>query len=344
MTRETDVVERYTEATAFGAPPPGFVEKLAQEYRVSRQAIYLILKRAGISRYKARDPEAPKAERQPRPPGAPRTRKRRVLRPKATGVARFTSFKADPSHTHALPAEHPAVVEGRTLFRKNVVDWMASPRFLVTGHNNPKTGRAVLKGEWAGFPIYTLTLEERRTCPRSCLQWRGCYGNSMHWPRRNDATHPDFIAALAAEVITKAREHPAGFVVRLHVLGDFFSVPYVKAWGHLLAMLPNLRVWGYTARRVDDPDEESAAIAREIDKLRADWSRFAIRTSHGEPGRERSIVVDQDPHRPDVIVCPAQTDSTAACMTCGLCWAPGARAKTIAFIRHGIKTTRGPRA
>lgn len=337
MTRETDVVARYSAATNEGAerPPQGFVEKLADEYSCSREAIYIILRRAGISRYKTRE------ERAAREPRQQRTRKRRELRPTVTGVARFTGYKADPKHTSSLSVSHPAVVQGHTLFPGNVVDWMSSPRFLVSGHNNSKTGKAVLKGEWAGFPIYTLTLEERATCPRSCLQWRACYGNSMHWPRRNDASHPDFIAALAAEVITVARLHPAGFVVRLHVLGDFYSVPYVKAWGHLLAMLPNLRVWGYTARRTDDPDAESAAIAREIDKLRTDWSRFAIRTSHGEAGPARAIVVDQDPKRPDIIVCPAQTDSTAACMTCGLCWAPSARGKTIAFIRHGIKTTRG---
>jgi hypothetical protein len=47
--------------------------------------------------------------------------------------------------------------------------------------------------------------------------------------------------------------------------------------------------------------------------------------------------VMEDPKAPDVIVCPAQTSKTAACSSCGLCWAPAARSKTVAWLKHGIK-------
>lgn len=242
-----------------------------------------------------------------------------------------------------LSANHEAVVKGRTLFPGNVVDPYESPRFLVSGKNNPKTGGMVTKGPWAGMPIYTLTLEERATCPRSCANWRTCYGNAMQWPRRNDAHHPDFIASLAAEVITVGRQHPAGFVVRLHVLGDFYSLAYVRVWARLLNLVPNLRIYGYTARRVDQDGAESRAIAKALGKLtELHWDRFAIRTSHTEPGRDRAIVVDSLDVVPGVLVCPAMTDHTAACSTCGLCWAPGFRDKTIAFLRHGVKTAANP--
>lgn len=249
--------------------------------------------------------------------------------------ARFVGFKVDPDRVRGLAADHPAVTEGRTLFPGNVVGPWESPRLLVSGHNNPKTGKKVIKGPWAGMPIYTLTLEERKTCPKSCAQWRTCYGNTMQWPRRNDALHEDFIAALAAEAITKGREHPQGFVVRLHVLGDFYSPVYVRVWRHLMGLLPMLHVWGYTARH-DDDDDLSREIALEIEDLNRDYpDRWVIRTSHREPGPMRSIVVRRDPGHPDIIVCPAQTEATAACSTCGLCWAPAARDKTIAFLLHG---------
>jgi hypothetical protein len=269
-------------------------------------------------------------------------KKPRALRDPGGGQRRFVAYRSEPEKSVGLPDDHAAVVEGRTLFPGNVVGPFSSPRLLVSGKNNPKTGATVMKGAWAGWPIYTLTLEERKTCPRSCAQWQGCYGNAMQWPRRNDAFHEDFIAALAAEVITVARQHPDGFVVRLHVLGDFYSARYVLVWAHLLRMLPNLHVYGYTARRVDRDDAESRKTAAAIAVLTSTmWDRFAIRTSHTEAGAERAIVVDEDPKSPDIIICPAQTEATEACATCGLCWAGAARSKTIAFLKHGLKTSRG---
>lgn len=266
------------------------------------------------------------------------------LRPSGGPNRRFDHYKAEPERTVGLGEKHPAVVEGRTLFPGRLVKAMDSPRFLVSAENSPKIGGKITKGHWAGLPVYTLTLEERATCPRSCAAWRTCYGNAMHWPRRNDVADPDFIPLLAAETITLARQHPKGFVVRLHILGDFFSVAYVRAWARLLDMLPNLHVYGYTARRVDDTDPESVEIAKAIQELvEKDWKRFAGRTSHIAPGPDRTIIVDKPSTEPDVIMCPAQTGATVSCGTCALCWEPGARRKTIAFLLHGMKTTRKPR-
>ncbi len=252
-----------------------------------------------------------------------------------------------------LGVGHPAVVEGRTLFPSTVVLPAASPRFLISGQNNSKIGADIIKGPWAGMKVFMLTLEERKTCPRSCAQWLTCYGSAMHLARRHDAFHEDFIPALAAEVITTVREamnerrrgrdKVKGVVIRLHVLGDFYSVRYVAMWAHLLAMLPDLHIYGYTARRVDQDDAESRRIARAIEELRRAWSRFAVRTSHTEVGPGRAIVVDAPLEHPDVIMCPAQTKATETCGTCALCWSPAARGKTIAFLRHGMRRPTGPR-
>ena len=45
---------------------------------------------------------------------------------------------------------------------------------LKCGRNNSKIGGDVLVGRLRGARIFTLTLEERATCPRSCAMWRAC--------------------------------------------------------------------------------------------------------------------------------------------------------------------------
>lgn len=259
-------------------------------------------------------------------------------------LTRFKSAEIDPRRAIGLRADHPALLEGRTIFPTRVVSSKSSPRFLISGHNNPKLGREVMKGPRKGWPIFHVTLEERATCPRSCEQWATCYGNAMPQSRRHT---PDaaFLWLLRAEVATVARQLPNGLLIRLHALGDFYSVAYVAAWAELLARFPQIHVFGYTARRTDDPDPESAKIARALALLTENaWGRFAVRTSASDPvARSRSTVVDEDPDQPDVIVCPAQTGATEACATCGLCWSEAARDKTIAFLRHGMTTRKGPR-
>lgn len=263
-------------------------------------------------------------------------------------LARFQQAKAEPERTVGLAADHPAVVEGRTLFPNRVARTEGSMRFLVSGVNNAKIGKTVEKGPWAGMPVFTLTLEERKTCPRSCEVWRDCYGNSQQWPNRWDHTDPEFLPTLAAEVVTLGRQNPKGFVVRLHVLGDFYSVEYVLFWAELLARVPSLRIYGYTARTVADADRDSARIARAIELLTLGmWSRFAVRTSTSQPifARSRAIVVEtpEEAAEEGAILCPSQTSQTETCGTCALCWADGARDKTIAFLRHGMKRASGPR-
>lgn len=262
--------------------------------------------------------------------------------PKVKGLARFASKQVDPADVIDLAADHAAAVEGRTLFPTTVVEPRHSPRLFVSGKNNPKLGAAVRFGPRAGWPIFHLTLEERATCPRSCVMWRGCYGNAMHMARRHRAGG-DLERLIIVEIGLLARDHPDGFLVRLHTLGDFYSRAYVALWAQLLKAHPALHVFGYTARTEMDDDAESRAIAADIYRLsNARWDRFAIRFSRPGGGPQGAYVVDEVPNRPDVVLCPAQTDKTAACATCGLCWAPAFQGKAIAFLRHGM--TRRPAA
>lgn len=223
-----------------------------------------------------------------------------------------------------LKDDHPAVAEGRTLFPSTVLHSSLLPRLLKSGANSRKTGKMVTKGRWAGMPIFTLTLEERATCPRSCQQWNACYGNNMHLADRIIA---DAVMRrrLRDEVEALASAHPAGFVVRLHILGDFPDVAYVNLWAHMLGRFTALRVFGYTAH---DPESE---IGRAIMALSFDfYDRCRVRFSGTDEDGLGALVIDSAADSKHV-VCPAQTGATDCCGTCGLCWTMD---RVVEFVRH----------
>lgn len=235
-------------------------------------------------------------------------------------------FEAVPARGHKLRLadDHPAIAEGQSLFQARVYDPADVPRLLIDGHNSRKIGRRVAKGHWRGFPIFTLTLEERKTCPTSCAEWRTCYGNSMNWARRIRHGRA-FEHRLWQELTAKQVEHPRGFVVRLHVLGDFYSLDYALIWSRALAEFPALRVFGYTAH---GPETEIGAL---INALRVAYrGRFAYRFSGLDAAEGGSVVIERDTPT-DHVVCPAQTGGTDCCATCALCWHSE---RTIAFWRH----------
>jgi hypothetical protein len=242
-------------------------------------------------------------------------------------MARFAGVKPE-GNGFRLRADHPAAVEGRTLFPTTVVDAAASPRLLVSGHNQRKIGKAVTKGRWKGLPIYCLTLEERATCPASCQVWHECYGNNMHLARRH-RHGTELEHRLIDECLALAAEHPQGFVVRLHILGDFYSVEYVELWHELMKLLPGLHIFGFTAH--PPASDIGRAILRwmqwsdEQTDARA-WIRFSGTAAHGLG----ALVIDSTASSKHVI-CPAQTGATDCCGTCGLCWTMD---RPIEFVRH----------
>lgn len=251
---------------------------------------------------------------------------------------RFDSIpKGDPEAVVPLPKGHPALVGMRTLFPSTVVDAKDSPRLLVSGANNRKIGKQVAKGPWMGMPIYTLTLEERATCPKSCYMLSACYGNSMHLARRH-RHGMEFEDKLLGEVIDLASEHPDGFVVRLHVLGDFYSKAYVLLWDSLLKRYPNLHVYGYTARSVTEGGDDRQ-IAMAIHHINTVYdTRCFIRFSSKTPMMFGATVISRTPEDarvPEGLVCPAETSDAECCATCGLCWSPPMRERTIVFVQHG---------
>lgn len=244
----------------------------------------------------------------------------------------------DPTEgVYALAKDHQANLEGRTLFPSSVSSMLESPRALVSGKNSAKIGDRVTRGPWAGLPIYTLTLEERATCPRTCHHWLTCYGNSM--PRARRHVHGSALERrLDQELAAKSVQHPQGYVVRLHVLGDFYSVEYVQKWHGWLIEHPRLHVFGYTAWQDD------SVIGNTIRQVREKFpERFAIRTSAAEslPMGATTIWRLDRGRVLEGIVCPAQSGDTECCGSCGLCWSDRLKDDTIVFIAHGKADMNG---
>lgn len=248
-------------------------------------------------------------------------------------------FKATPvpdgSVRAPLPGDHPAVVEGRPLFENRIMD-PADPgtcheTILKDGRWNSKIGGDVLVGDIEGAQIVTLSLAERITCPRSCAHWRTCYGNNDQHARRwlPGAALED---RLEREVADLANERPT--LVRLHYLGDFYSLHYARFWADMLIDHPGLSAFGFTAHA---PESD---IGRHIAKIRkAFGARFAIRHSN-RTGAWGSFTIDFPTERKrlgDAVVCPEQRDAMTDgskrkhCGNCALCWQSDV---PIVFVEH----------
>jgi hypothetical protein len=219
-----------------------------------------------------------------------------------------------------------------TIFPSRVFEPNDEEPLLKDGAHNSKIGGDVLVGRLKGAKIFTLTLEERATCPRTCEVWTTCYGNAMPHSRRWKHG-PEFEHRLAAEVEALCRQHDK-VLIRLHVLGDFYSADYLDLWLRLLNTFKNLYVFGFTAHRLGTEIGHlvSGAVA-------ARGSRFFIRTS-GYCGPWGSFVIDfptELPRLGTAVVCPEQRTAVNGegkadhCGACGLCWAGDT---PIVFVQH----------
>lgn len=240
-------------------------------------------------------------------------------------------FKQTPVPGGAANRVVPAETVG-TMFPSQVKDVKRLEPVLKDGASNSKIGGDVLVGWLRGARIVTLTLEERATCPETCRLWQTCYGNSMPFTAR--WRHgPELEARIRREVPLLCARH-GRVLVRLHVLGDFYSPGYVALWSGLLAANPGLHVFGFTAWH---PKTE---IGRAICAARAEHGRrFSVRHS-GCLGRWGAATIDFPTERKtigDGIVCPEQTSAMAGredgrhCGNCGACWSTD---RTVLFVEH----------
>lgn len=221
-----------------------------------------------------------------------------------------------------------------TSYPHKVMGWTpdCGERILKDGRDNSKIGGDVLTGRLKGARIFTLSLEERATCPRSCRLWSECYGNQMNQARRwhHDKRLEEGIRAEVAELCAQHEK----VLVRLHVLGDFPTFRYLTLWAALLDDHPNLYVFGFTAWKPETKIGGGVVRLRE-----AMPTRFCIRHSEAS-GPWTSLTIDFPTEQKfigDALVCPEQRNAISApqkgthCGSCAACWR-GSR--PIAFIKH----------
>ena len=206
-----------------------------------------------------------------------------------------------------------AIENGRTIYTNNVYDSISHNGWLLKVSNNKKLGKAkIVKGRHKNKFIYSLSLEERKTCPKSCFHWKTCYGNNMPFAHRFTANN-NLMKKLDNELNLLSKKHKEGILIRLHVVGDFYSVKYVKFWKKMLGKYNNISIFGYTART---PYSE---IGKEIVNLRNKiWDRFSVRFSNSV--MELSANSENLLTSKKGIICPEQLDKTKNCANCGLCW------------------------
>ena len=129
---------------------------------------------------------------------------------------------------------------------------------------------------------------------------------------------------ICAELQVLAAMYPHGFVIRLHVLGDFYSLNYAILWGNMLQLYPNLHIFGYTKR-------EHCEIGRMLQCIRVlHGERFWVRISANKNQNGDTIYASDESHQ-GAIPCPEQNGKARSCLDCGLCWSVG---KTVSFTDH----------
>lgn len=227
-----------------------------------------------------------------------------------------------------LKPAHPALTEARTIHTKTR-KLPFEGQVIKAVANNGKLGKGssvITKGKWRGMPMFSITLEERATCPSTCMRWAECFGNGMAFAHRFQHG-PDLEDKIKAEVEYLAKIYPQGFVIRLHILGDFYSQEYVDMWFGLMYKHENLHVFGYTAHK-------EGGIANAIYRNRIYFrERWWVRISANGEGRENGdkIYAAKAGEVKHSVTCPEQTGKTESCLSCGLCWSINT---TIGFIDH----------
>lgn len=237
-----------------------------------------------------------------------------------------------------MDAAHHA---GRTLFPNTVVPPGPAKkhglRVLKSAEANRKIGGWMMKGRWRGMPVFSLTLEERRTCPKDCANWTRCYGDNMHLAKRYQHG-PLLEAALLEDLAVLDRTYRFGYVVRLHVLGDFYSTDYVYFWRRQLADRLQLHVFGYTHWQHDTEIGQLVAetvqdYGERCSVLRSD------RRCADDPLPAAMTVGVGEPIPTGTVHCPVESKRTVSCGTCGLCMNG---TTSVTFVDHGkeVNTAR----
>ena len=195
---------------------------------------------------------------------------------------------------------------------------------LKPGSDNKKLGFKITSKKWKNKKLYSLTLVERETCPTTCHHWNDCYGDNMPFAHRFSIDGLE--DKLEQEISNLIKKNPQGIVIRLHVLGDFYSTDYVKFWEEMLLKYPSLCLFGYTGR------EENSSIGKLLWFLNNRYNeRCVIRFSRNKESNSNELYAAEESFSGASFVCPEQTGKVKNCASCGLCWTTN---KTVRFLSH----------
>ncbi len=227
-----------------------------------------------------------------------------------------------------LKPNNPALIERRTVNIRFSNFSEGTPLKSVEHNGKVGKGKKIIRmSRWKGMPMFSLTLEERQTCPSSCFHWDDCYGNTMFYANRQSVK--DITLRIFNQLVELEKKYPKGFVIRLHILGDFFSYEYVKFWEECLETFPMLTVFGYSARIGKDNDED---IFEALKDLRYKYlDRWFVRFSTNKTGRGKLIYAADENFKGKGFGCPEMTGMTESCLTCMACLTTK---KTVIFPTH----------
>jgi hypothetical protein len=206
-----------------------------------------------------------------------------------------------------------------------------------------------------GKGIWQFSLPAGLTCPgltticsQLCYAKHGHYFNpniAIQLRRRYDAT---LLADFAPDMIEEIHKRNAE-LVRIHVAGDFYNVPYLEKWWWIVEKCPETTFFAYTRSwRVPEIRPYLFAFANQCENLRLWFSCDAetgypedissaegkirtayLRTAFSDvPPKETTLVLRDKPLLKVVekrvglsLVCPAENGIThTTCSRCGLCW------------------------
>lgn len=197
----------------------------------------------------------------------------------------------------------------------------------VASGGNPKIG--------TGPSVGAFSMAPGTSCP-GATAWCAaeCYAKSP-FKRYAGTTARWTENEQAARAGKMPRISPSVKIFRLHVSGDFFSAPYIRAWIRLVRMHPDVKFWGYT--RSWRVGRLAAALEQLRDQPNVQLFASVDTSSELAPDGWRVAFIEGD-HRFDTtpsLACPEQAGTAANCKSCGFCFRPAPQSKAnVRFTQH----------
>jgi len=228
------------------------------------------------------------------------------------------------------PKLQHAINTQRTLFPKSIKDpFTYTGKLLKSSEHNSKLGKGkkvIEKGPLKGAPLFYLTLEERATCP-PCDHYNDCYGN--HTPFAHRFKHGLELESKLRVELSELMFIYHKALIRLHQLGDFYSLDYLKVWEDSLKSYGGLHVFGYTAHCKGVIYDKIMELHKRFNER---WM-FRVSTANINPVSSKNMYAVSESFSGKSVICPEQLDKTESCLTCGLCWNNNF-IKPIKFLTH----------